>query len=65
MTATGSEIAVVGIAGRFPGGKNVSEFWDNLKAGRESIAPPRTTKPPTGWAGRPMAIRTHTPGLTG
>ena len=34
---TGGEIAIVGISGRFPGARNVSEFWENLKAGRESI----------------------------
>lgn len=34
---TGLEIAVIGIAGRFPGAKNILEFWDNLKNGIESI----------------------------
>lgn len=37
---TGSEIAIVGMSGRFPGAASVEEFWDNLRAGRESIAPP-------------------------
>lgn len=31
------DIAVVGMAGRFPGASNVDEFWDNLAAGVESI----------------------------
>ncbi|MGG2463754.1 type I polyketide synthase [Streptomyces sp. RGM 3693] len=31
-------IAVVGLAGRFPGADNVDEFWANLLAGRESIS---------------------------
>lgn len=31
-------IAVVGMAGRFPGANNVSDFWDNLRRGEESIA---------------------------
>jgi len=31
-------IAIVGMAGRFPGARSVSEFWENLKAGRESIS---------------------------
>jgi acyl transferase domain-containing protein len=35
---TGLEIAVIGMAGRFPGAKNIHEFWDNLKNGVESIA---------------------------
>jgi phthiocerol/phenolphthiocerol synthesis type-I polyketide synthase E len=30
-------IAVVGMAGRFPGAGSVSAFWDNLRVGRESI----------------------------
>jgi polyketide synthase PksJ len=32
------EIAVIGMAGRFPGAKNLDEFWDNLKQGVESIS---------------------------
>jgi len=34
---SGLEIAVIGMAGRFPGAKNIAEFWDNLKNGKESI----------------------------
>lgn len=30
-------IAIVGMAGRFPGAKNVDEFWENLRDGVESI----------------------------
>ncbi|MBS1694729.1 MAG: acyltransferase domain-containing protein [Actinobacteria bacterium] len=30
-------IAVVGMAGRFPGANSVTEFWDNLRRGEESI----------------------------
>lgn len=42
MTATGSElpanaIAVIGMAGRFPGADSVTQFWDNLRRGEESI----------------------------
>jgi amino acid adenylation domain-containing protein len=33
----GLEIAVIGMAGRFPGAGNINEFWDNLKNGIESI----------------------------
>ncbi|MCP5104812.1 MAG: type I polyketide synthase, partial [bacterium] len=32
------EIAVIGMAGRFPGADNIDEFWDNLKNGVESIS---------------------------
>ncbi|HEY7496546.1 MAG TPA: beta-ketoacyl synthase N-terminal-like domain-containing protein, partial [Candidatus Tectomicrobia bacterium] len=31
-------IAIVGMAGRFPGAKNIDEFWQNLRNGVESIA---------------------------
>ncbi|MDQ1409832.1 MAG: hypothetical protein QOJ41_1567, partial [Acidobacteriaceae bacterium] len=31
-------IAIVGMAGRFPGADSVDEFWANLVAGRESIS---------------------------
>lgn len=34
---TGLEIAVVGMAGRFPGARNTDEFWRNLRDGVESI----------------------------
>ena len=33
----GNEVAIIGMAGRFPGAANVEELWDNLVAGRESI----------------------------
>ena len=32
-----SEVAIIGMAGRFPGAKNLEEFWRNLKNGVESI----------------------------
>lgn len=35
--ATGLEVAVIGMAGRFPGASNLDEFWENLAAGKESI----------------------------
>ncbi|QSQ16100.1 SDR family oxidoreductase [Myxococcus landrumensis] len=34
---TGLEIAVIGMAGRFPGAKDLEAFWRNLKDGVESI----------------------------
>ena len=34
----GLEVAVIGLAGRFPGSQNIEEFWQNLVAGREFIA---------------------------
>ncbi|MGD2086566.1 MAG: SDR family NAD(P)-dependent oxidoreductase [Candidatus Aminicenantes bacterium] len=36
-TLTGLEIAVIGMAGRFPGAGTIEEFWENLKNGKESI----------------------------
>ena len=35
---TGYEIAVIGMAGVFPGAKNIDEFWNNLKNGIETIS---------------------------
>jgi len=32
-----SKIAIIGMAGRFPGARNVREFWRNLRDGVESI----------------------------
>jgi len=32
------DIAIIGMAGRFPGAKNLEEFWENLKNGVESIS---------------------------
>ena len=37
-TIAGTSIAVVGMAGRFPGARNLSEFWRNLRDGVESIS---------------------------
>ncbi|MDQ1355348.1 MAG: hypothetical protein QG657_5658, partial [Acidobacteriota bacterium] len=34
---TGLEIAVIGMAGRFPGARNIQEYWDNLKNAIESV----------------------------
>lgn len=34
----GSEIAIIGIAGRFPGAKNIDEFWKNLQKSVDSIS---------------------------
>ena len=31
------DIAIIGMAGRFPGAGNVDEFWLNLRNGVESI----------------------------
>ncbi|UCH98497.1 MAG: SDR family NAD(P)-dependent oxidoreductase [Candidatus Aminicenantes bacterium] len=36
--ANGWEIAVIGMAGRFPGARNLEEFWENLKNGMESLS---------------------------
>jgi acyl transferase domain-containing protein/NAD(P)-dependent dehydrogenase (short-subunit alcohol dehydrogenase family)/acyl carrier protein len=32
---TGLEIAVIGLAGRFPRAGNIAQYWDNLKNGRD------------------------------
>lgn len=33
------DIAIIGLACRFPGAKNVQEFWENLRNGTDSIRP--------------------------
>ncbi|RHC81538.1 KR domain-containing protein, partial [Parabacteroides merdae] len=32
------DIAVIGMSGRFPGAKNISEYWENIKNGLETIS---------------------------
>lgn len=38
FSQNGLEVAIIGMAGRFPGAKNLDEFWQNLQNGVESIA---------------------------
>jgi polyketide synthase PksN len=33
-----ADIAVVGLSGRYPGARDVQEFWENLRAGRDSVS---------------------------
>ncbi|MTJ51847.1 SDR family oxidoreductase [Anabaena sp. UHCC 0253] len=33
-----ADIAIISLAGRFPGAKDIESFWENLKAGVESIS---------------------------
>ena len=49
-----SLIAVIGLAGRFPGARDIEEFWSNLAAGVESIS----VLPPEAGAkkGRPYGV---------
>src|SRR5262249_26288528 len=39
------DVAIIGLAGRYPGAENLAQFWDNLKAGRNCI----TEIPPERW----------------
>src|ERR1022692_235387 len=36
--ATRSDIAIIGMSGRFPGASNIKQFWQNLRDGVESIS---------------------------
>jgi phthiocerol/phenolphthiocerol synthesis type-I polyketide synthase E len=54
---TGLEIAVVGMAGRFPGAPGVDALWDSLRAGVESIR--RFTDEELAAAGVPESLRAH------
>jgi acyl transferase domain-containing protein/thioesterase domain-containing protein len=33
-----TDIAIIGVSGRFPGSNNVEEFWDNLIKGKETLS---------------------------
>ncbi len=33
-----TDIAIIGIAGRFPKARNIDQFWQNLRDGVESIS---------------------------
>jgi amino acid adenylation domain-containing protein len=50
-------IAVVGMAGRFPGAADIEQFWRNLAAGVESIK--TLTDAELAEAGVPEAVRDH------
>jgi len=39
-------IAIIGASGRYPDARDLAEFWENLKAGRDSI----TSIPPERWS---------------
>ena len=32
------DIAIIGMSGRFPGARNIAEFWENLRDGKESVS---------------------------
>ncbi|HEX2078225.1 MAG TPA: SDR family NAD(P)-dependent oxidoreductase [Longimicrobium sp.] len=51
---TGAEVAVIGMAGRFPGAPGVSHLWENLRDGVEGI--PRFTPDELRAAGIPDAV---------
>lgn len=61
MTAPASKsppaepIAIIGLAGRFPGAKDAAAFWENLRQGVESISP--LTDEQLEAAGVPPAVR--------
>ncbi|WP_338930997.1 SDR family NAD(P)-dependent oxidoreductase [Streptomyces netropsis] len=60
--ATGrTDVAVVGVAGRYPGASNVREFWRNLVEGKNSV----TEVPADRWDhGRYYDADQHAPGKT-
>lgn len=41
-----TEIAVIGLAGRYPGADTIAAFWENLKAGKDSV----TEVPASRWS---------------
>ena len=43
---TNSAIAIIGFSGRFPGAKDMTEFWENLSLGKSTV----TEIPPDRWS---------------
>ncbi len=39
VTKPNEDVAIIGMAGRYPQARNLEEFWENLKAGRDCITP--------------------------
>ncbi|MDC8758075.1 SDR family NAD(P)-dependent oxidoreductase [Janthinobacterium fluminis] len=39
QTENGLEIAVIGMAGRYPGAADIGQYWRNIEAGTESVRP--------------------------
>jgi acyl transferase domain-containing protein/thioesterase domain-containing protein/acyl carrier protein len=61
-----SEIAIVGMAGRFPGAQDIRAFWRNLRAGVESIVPLSAVElarlgVAPGWIDDPLYIKVAAP----
>ncbi len=42
----GRDIAVIGLAGRYPGAKTLAQFWDNIAAGKHHFTPIPTNRWP-------------------
>jgi acyl transferase domain-containing protein/NAD(P)-dependent dehydrogenase (short-subunit alcohol dehydrogenase family) len=48
-SSTVTDIAIIGIAGRYPQAANLDEFWENLAAGRDCITPLPFRRRSKGW----------------
>ncbi|RJS20855.1 hypothetical protein DRW03_19470 [Corallococcus sp. H22C18031201] len=57
-TATPSEVAIVGMAGRYPEAENLEQLWDNLSTGHRAIRPMPTGRRSEG-ASRPAGYLDH------
>ncbi|HEX8436100.1 non-ribosomal peptide synthetase/type I polyketide synthase [Archangium sp.] len=58
----GQAVAIIGMAGQFPGARDLEQFWRNLAAGVESISRPSDEELtaagiPPGLSGRPEYVR--------
>lgn len=59
------QIAIIGMAGRFPGSRSIGEFWQNLHDGVESVVDlngnvPGDSRVPEEWLSRPDFVRRGT-----
>jgi len=48
VAAGSRDIAIIGMAGRYPGARDLQEFWDNLLSGKDSIS----EIPPSRWSNK-------------
>ena len=60
------DIAIIGLAGRYPGANNLAEFWHNLRTGKDCISEiPRERWDYARYVDRDTSTSSHVPGKWG
>jgi phthiocerol/phenolphthiocerol synthesis type-I polyketide synthase E len=59
MSDSQEAIAIIGMSGRFPGAKNVEEFWENLQKGTESITFFSQEELESAWIPKELVCNSH------